>query len=228
MRRSRARPGAGVAERRRGGASPRSSAISRPVRRGADSRGRSAKLALARGLAGERRGFQPFAREAASIWLAPRHRRQRIGSSLRRRPAGTAPSRDEDREAAALGDPGERAACVPHESATENGWSGSTRSRPWCGSTAAGLRDLRCHDVEAAEHLPESAEMISAGTPSARRAVATSSESPLLPVAVAPAMTRSGGTAGGMGRTGHVYRKAGHSGRPMLAAQSLPRGGLSP
>ena len=91
-------------------------------------------------------------RRARTVGIA----RQRVGVEAARDRAQVEPGpAGEDRDAAARGRsrPGRRAACAT-KSATLNGWSGSTRSRPWWATRArsAGAR-LGRPDVEAAEDL---------------------------------------------------------------------------
>ena len=200
-RRARARrPGPGSRAAGGRGASPASSAISRArtTRRGlrrstpAASAGASAAQAV-----DERR-------EAVGVEVAPRGRRGPPGRSAARRCRGRARPRAGRARCRRRGSRRRRArrssartprACVA-KSATLNGSSGSTRSRPWCGTRARSAAvALAVPMSRPRKTWRESAEMISAGRPAAMSASASAIASAVLPVAVAPAMTTSGGAA---------------------------------
>ena len=74
-----------------------------------------------------------------------------------------------------------------------NGSSGSTRSRPWCGRGPFGGRHLRRPDIEATEDLARVCRDDLSGSPLPRDPLGEPDREPVLPVAVAPAITTSGG-----------------------------------
>ncbi len=82
------------------------------------------------------------------------------------------------------------------KSATLKGSSGSTRSRPWCGTRARSAAFTLAVPMSIPRKTwRESAEMISAGLPPATIDSARRMPKSVLPVAVAPATMMSGGAA---------------------------------